>query len=189
MRELIYFVAVTLDGYIAGPQGEYDAFLMEGDHMEPLMGRFADTLPTDFAQAQGVPQTRELVDTVLMGWNTYAIGGVPSPYRHLRQIVFSRSRTAHADSLEVTASDPREVVRGLKEEEGTGIWLCGGGALAAALAPDIDRLILKRHPVLFGRGIPLFEAHSYLPERFALVENTVFDSGVMFSEFVRVHEG
>jgi dihydrofolate reductase len=185
MRELVYYVAVTLDGFIAGPQGEYDGFLMEGDHMQAINRRFAATIPTDFADSLGLAQDTSMFDTVLMGWNTYAIGGVPSPYRHLRQIVFSRTHTAVGESLEVTADDPVSVVRRLKQQEGSAIWLCGGGALAATLADEIDRLVLKRQPVLFGSGIPLFGDRPYRPQRFDLIETTSYESGVMFSEFAR----
>ncbi|MCI1018432.1 dihydrofolate reductase [Microbacterium sp. C5A9] len=185
MRELVYYVAVTLDGFIAGPGGEYDGFLMEGDHMQAINRRYAATIPTDFAASFGVTQDTSMVDTVLMGWNTYAVGGVPSPYRHLRQIVFSRTRTAAGENLEVTDEDPLVVVRRLKQEEGSAIWLCGGGALAATLADEIDRLVLKRQPVLFGSGIPLFGDRPYRPERFDLVETTAYESGVVVSELAR----
>src|SRR5690606_31179339 len=95
MRELTYYVAVTLDGYIAGPRGEYDAFLTDGDHMAAIAERFADTFPTAVAGALGIEQRRSEFDTVLMGWNTYAVGlqHSTSPYGHLRQFVFSRSHT------------------------------------------------------------------------------------------------
>lgn len=185
MRELVYYVAVTLDGFIAGPGGEFDAFLVEGDHMAAINDRFADTVPTDIAQALGIEQSRSTFDTVLMGWNTYAVGGVPSPYRHLDQIVFSRSRAAVADNLRVTAEEPVDVVRDLKAKDGAAIWLCGGGALAATLADEIDRLVLKRQPLLFGSGIPLFGSRAYRPQRFDLVESTAYTSGVVVSEFVR----
>lgn len=185
MRELVYYVAVTLDGYIAGPAGEFDAFLIEGDHMDAINERFADTIPTEYAEAIGVAQDRSVFDTVLMGWNTYQVGGVPSPYRHLRQIVFSRDNTAVGENLEVTAEDPVDVVRRLKQEDGAAIWLCGGGALAATLADEIDRLVLKRQPLLFGSGIPLFGERPYAPARFDAVGTTAFDSGVVMSEFVR----
>nr|WP_101848797.1 dihydrofolate reductase family protein [Zhihengliuella sp. ISTPL4] len=189
MRELVYYAAVTLDGFIAGPDGEFDAFLIEGDHMDGINARFADTLPTVAAEALGIPQRNEMFDTVLMGWNTYEVGGLPSPYRHLRQIVFSRTRSVEAENLTVTSEDPLEVVRRLKQEDGGAIWLCGGGTLAAALAEEIDRLVLKRQPLLFGSGIPLFGDRPYRPERFDAVETTAYDSGVVFTEYVRRREG
>ncbi|MEW2009344.1 MULTISPECIES: dihydrofolate reductase family protein [Microbacterium] len=185
MRELVYYAAVTLDGFIAGPGGEFDAFLVEGDHMDGINARFADTLPTVAAEALGIPQRNDVFDTVLMGRNTYEVGGLASPYRHLRQIVFSRTRTAEAENLEVTAEDPVQVVRRLKRAEGGAIWLCGGGALAATLADEIDRLILKRQPLLFGSGIPLFGDRPYRPERFEAVETTPYESGVVVTEYVR----
>jgi dihydrofolate reductase len=185
MRELVYYVAVTLDGYIAGPNGEFDAFLYEGDHMDAINERFGDTLPTDAADALGVRQDGSRFDTVLMGWNTYAVGGVESPYRHLRQIVFSRTRTAAGENLQVTSEDPVAVVRRLKQEPGSFIWLCGGGALAASLADEIDRLVLKRHPVLFGDGIPLFAERGYTPSAWDVVETTPYRSGVVVTEATR----
>lgn len=189
MRELVYYAAVTLDGYIAGPNGEFDAFLIEGDHMDGINARFADTLPTVAADALGIAQKREVFDTVLMGWNTYQVGGLPSPYSHLRQIVFSRTKTADAENLEVTAEDPVDVVRRLKQEDGADIWLCGGGALAASLADEIGRLVLKRQPLLFGSGIPLFGDRPYHPERFDPVETIAYESGVVFTELERRRQG
>ncbi|UOE46172.1 dihydrofolate reductase family protein [Agromyces larvae] len=188
MRELVYYVAVSLDGFIAGPNGEFDAFPVEGDHMDAINERFPDLIPTDFAAAIGVEQHRSAFDTVLMGWNTYAVGlpmGVTSPYRHLRQLVFTRSHEAEGEHLEVTAEDPVAVVRRLKAEPGASIWLCGGGALAATLADEIDRLVLKRSPVLFGSGVPLFGQRRYTPERLDEITTTAYRSGVVFSEYAR----
>lgn len=195
MRELVYYVAVSLDGFIAGPNGEYDALLAEGDHMAALAERFADTFPTDAAEALGIAADGSRFDTVLMGWNTYAVGlpyGVTSPYRHLRQFVFSREHAASAEAeaaaaagVEVLDRDPVEVVRELKAEDGAGIWLCGGGALAGRLADEIDRLVLKRTPALFGEGIPLFGRRPYAPTWFAETGTEAFESGVVISEYVR----
>lgn len=193
MRELVYYVAASLDGYIAGPDGQFDAFLADGDHMAVLTARFGDAIPTDIAASLGVPQPGAVFDTVLMGWNTYAVGlaaGVTSPYRHLRQIVFSRAHTSAdvpggAGDVTITSESPVAVARRLKSETGSGIWLCGGGSLATALGDEIDRLALKRNPVLFGDGIPLFAPGAYAPQRFMEVETTAFESGVVFSEYVR----
>lgn len=189
MRELTYYVAVSLDGYIAGPNGEFDAFLAEGDHMEPIWSRYRGTAPTQLAEAVGFSVEDGPFDTVLMGWNTYAVGlpdhHLPNPYQHLRQIVFTRAHEAPAGSegVRFTDSDPLETVRALKQEPGKGIWLCGGGALAAVLADEIDRLALKINPVLLGDGVPLFGERPYAPRRWTRTNTQEFESGVILAEF------
>ncbi|MGX1933898.1 dihydrofolate reductase family protein [Microbacterium resistens] len=191
MRELTYYVAVSLDGYIAGPGGEFDAFLAEGDHMAPIWARYRGTAPTVLAAHAGLSVEDGPFDTVLMGWNTYAVGlpdhHLADPYTHLRQIVFTRTHQGPEGSggVEFTAADPVDTVRALKEEDGAGIWLCGGGALAAHLADEIDRLALKINPVLLGGGIPLFGPRGYAPTTFERVDTTAFDSGVVLAEYVR----
>lgn len=185
MRDLVYYVAASIDGYIAGPAEQFDAFVFEGDHAAPLIERYPDTLPTDFAQQLGIDSSAGPFSTVLMGWNTYEIGGQPSPYRHLEQIVFSRMRTATEENLRTTDTDPRDVVRELKAQPGGDIWLCGGGDIAAQLLDDIDRIVVKRNPVLFRSGIPLFGSADYAPLRLDVVESTTFDSGVVVTEYAQ----
>ena len=189
MRDLTYYVAVSLDGYIAGPRGEFDRFVFEGDHMAAIWAKYAGTAPTALAEAAGLPLEPSPFDTVLMGWNTYAVGlpDMPSPYRHLRQIVFTREHQpqAGADGVEFTDRDPVEVVRELKAEPGAGIWLCGGGALAAAVRNEIEHLALKCNPVLFGSGIPLFADKDYAPVDFRPTAITPFESGVVLAEYSR----
>lgn len=87
--------------------------------------------------------------------------------------------------MELTRSDPAETVRALKQEEGKGIWLCGGGGLASVLADEIDRLALKINPVMFGDGIPLFGARAYAATRWRRSGTRAFDSGVVFAEYAR----
>ncbi len=189
MRELTYYVAVTLDGFIAGPAGEYDRFLFEGDHVTAIGEKYRGTVPTALADAVGIPVDDGPFDTVLMGWNTYAVGlpDLPSPYAHLRQIVFTRDHEppAGSDGVEFTDRDPVEMVRELKREPGKGIWLCGGGSLAAALVDEIDRLALKVNPVLFGDGIRWFGDRDYAPQRTAPTSVTAFGSGVVLAEYAK----
>lgn len=189
MRTLTYYVAVTLDGFIAGPNGEYDGFLFEGDHMAAINERFADTVPAHMHDIAGVSPTRERFDTVLMGWNTYAVGlddGAVSPYSHLRQYVFSSQRRDVPDDINLVHDNPLDTVRALKAEPtGTGIWLCGGGALAAVLRDEIDEMVLKINPVTFGSGTPLFGHAPYRPDRFARVSVEPFESGVTMVTFRR----
>src|SRR5699024_349811 len=63
MRELVYYVAVSLDGYIAGPAHQFDAFLVEGDHMEAITAEFPDAIPTDIAAHLGIDQSGGRFDT------------------------------------------------------------------------------------------------------------------------------
>lgn len=197
MRELIYYVAVSLDGYIAGPEGQFDSFPTEGDHMDVLLEEYPDTIPTDIAAHLGIDQSSGRFSTVLMGAATHAVGlpDMPSPYRHLEQVVFTHRELEPAENLTTTDANPVDVVRELKQRgEGSGggrdggtgdIWLCGGADLASQLRGEIDRLVLKRQPLLFGGGIPLFTPGDYAPVRFDHVRTRDFDSGVALTEYVR----
>lgn len=161
MRELKYYVACTVDRFIAAEDGSFDAFLMEGEHMTDLTDELPETVPAHAREASGVKgRANQVFDTILMGRNTYEVGakfGIVSPYPHLKQYVFSRTMERSLDpAVELVSGDEVSVVRRLKAEAGKDIWLCGGGALAAALHGEIDELILKVNPVLLGAGIPLF---------------------------------
>lgn len=192
MRELVYYVAVSIDGYIAGPGGEFDKFLFTGDHADFITAEFADAIPTDIAEQLGIAQPRKRFDTVLMGAGTYAVGlpDAPSPYRHLEQYVFTHRGYDRQAGPIFTDGNPAELVRELKSRGGADIWLCGGGNLAAQLVGEIDRLVLKRNPVLFGAGIPLFASGSYTPEQcgWDRERSIAFDSGVVLEEYVRRQE-
>lgn len=188
MRELIYYVAVSMDGYIAGPDGQFDAFLMEGDHMQGINEGYADTIPTAFAASLGLDQSGGRFDTVLMGSATWGVGlpHHPSPYGHLAQYVFTHRPQQPVEGVTFTDRDPVALVRELKEQPGKDIWLCGGGRLAGQLIGEIDRFLLKRQPVLFVNGIPLIAGGAYDPRLFTHVGTREFTSGVSFAEYERV---
>ena len=67
MRELVYYVAVSIDGYIALPDGSYEAFPLEGDHMAAYVSEFADALPSHVLSALGKRAPGNLFDTVIQG--------------------------------------------------------------------------------------------------------------------------
>ncbi|QFZ23380.1 dihydrofolate reductase family protein [Saccharothrix syringae] len=184
MRNLTYFIATSLDGFIADPKGGFGDFLFEGDHMTALFEEYPDTLPAQGRQALGIDAPNKHFDTVLMGRATYQVpGGLPSPYPHLRQYVVSTRLTSTPPDVEVV-TDPLATVRALKSEPGLGIWLCGGGRLAAALLPEIDELVLKIHPIVFGKGIPLF-AGEFPTARFTKASTRTFDTGVVFTTYAK----
>ncbi|MEJ8278508.1 dihydrofolate reductase family protein [Pseudonocardia spirodelae] len=189
MRELVYYVAVSLDGRIAAPDGTFDAFAQSGDHIDMILREWTDTIPAVGLEMLGLTADRSRFDTVLMGWNTYAAGlhVTADPYPHLEQYVFSRSREAGAvpAGVTLTGCDPVDLVRELKRRPGAGIWLCGGGRLATALAGEIDRLVLKVNPVVLGAGRPLFDdADGYRPRDLHLESSVPYGSGVVVNTYV-----
>ncbi|MWV48936.1 dihydrofolate reductase [Rathayibacter sp. VKM Ac-2803] len=188
MRELTYYVATSLDGLIAAPDGDWSAFPAEGDHFDAILADYSDTLPIHAQQALGVTADGSRFDTVIMGWRTYTPAldaGIDSPYPHLRQIVATRGGHAVPEGIETTA-DPVATVRELRAGGGGGVWLAGGGALAGALVEQIDTLILKVNPVVLCDGVPLFGGAPYAARRFHRLESRRFDSGVSIDTYRRV---
>lgn len=183
MRELVYLVATTIDGFIAaGSDTTPDFFAFEGPQVPDLLAEFPDMIPAHARDLIGMPRDtpNARFDTVLMGRGTYGIGlkaGITSPYPHLRQIVVSSSLASTPDpAVEVISGGVVERIRALKAEGGADIWLCGGGALAACLAGEIDELILKVSPVVLGGGVPLFDS-VIGPRRLTMTGHRVYDNG------------
>lgn len=187
MRHLVYHVASTLDGFIAGPEGQYDFFPYEPDLADYLTEHYPETLPTAHREKLGIDPPAGRYDTVVMGRSTYEpalAAGITSPYAHLDQYVFSRSLAPGAYPVRIVAGDPVPVLRELKQGPGRDIWLCGGARLAADLLPEIDELLLKLNPIVAGAGIPLFR-RDFDPRSFTLVETRPFDSGVVVLRYRR----
>ena len=189
MRKLTYYVASTIDGFIATEDGSVDFFPVGGDHGPYINSHYPETLPTKVREALGVDKPNQTFDTVVMGRRTHDFGvrtGTASPYSHLRQYVVSGTLPENPDpGVELIAGDPVAAVRALKREDGLGIWLCGGGELAQALLPEIDQVFLKLYPIVLGAGRPLFGAGSRLPEPacFRVVTSRVFADGVAFLKY------
>ena len=155
MGALTYYVASTLDGFIAHADGSFDGFVWD------------DELVADFFR------DIERFATVLMGRKTYEVGlrdGKTSPYPAMRQIVFSRTMEASPDpAVELVRDGAVEFVRDLRATTPGDVWLCGGAELASTLlaAGLIDEVVVKLNPVVFGAGIPLLAA-GVPPTRLAL---------------------
>ncbi|SIN13098.1 dihydrofolate reductase family protein [Micromonospora cremea] len=188
MRKLTYYIATSLDGFIAGPAGESDFFAFEGDLAAAILADYPETLPTHAREPLGITLAANTTfDTVLMGRATYEPAlaiGVTSPYAHLRQYVFSRTLDQRDPSVEIVADEPAEFVRALKRQDGMGIWLCGGAMLAGQLVDEIDELVVKRYPVVLGSGIPLFRT-PFAVSGFTLHDTRVFNTGATISTYVK----
>lgn len=189
MRPLTYFVATTLDGRIAAPDGSFDFFPLDPAYLTELALEWGDAFPTGFHRAFGTEPPGTRFDTVLMGRATFEPAleaGVADPYEHLHSYVYSSTLDpAEHDKVEVVPGDPVEHVQRLKAADGGGIWLCGGGRLAATLADEIDQLVVKINPLTAGAGRPLLDG-PFGPRRWRLTGGRTFDSGVVLLEYARV---
>jgi len=141
MRKVVYGGAMSLDGFIAGPNGEYDWIVMDPDiDFAALMGRF---------------------DTFLIGRKTYEVmrrmGGAAPPTPGIRTIVFSRTLRPEDCPQATLSDDARQFVADLRATPGKDIALFGGGELFRSLlaAGLVDELHFNVVPVLLGGGIPL----------------------------------
>ncbi len=181
MRELVYYVGVSLDGFIAGPDDQIDFFPASEPYQEWMTAEFPDALPTHIRRDLGVDGVpNEHYDTVVMGRRTYDPAlqvGITSPYAHLRQIVVSRALEAPDPDVTVVRDDPVGAVRALKQEDtGLDVYLAGGGQLAGELLDEIDRLVVKLYPVVAGAGRTAFGTR-FAPTAFQLDDLRSFPGG------------
>ena len=134
MRKLKYYVACTVDRFIARKNGSYDFVLPDGDHYADIFNMFPETIPDHLREVLGVKGESKNFDTVLMGRKTYQVAldlGITNPYSRLEQFVISQSMKVSPDQKVILVSENIvEMVQRLKQGSGRDIWLCGGGQLA-----------------------------------------------------------
>jgi dihydrofolate reductase len=155
-------VAVSLDGLIEGPNGEYDWCFTDQDYGL-----------TDFFNS---------IDTIFMGRKSYEVAqsnGGMSMWKGAKTYVFS-------NTIEKSPSEGVEIVRsmndvaGILQGPGKNIWLFGGAELTTAFlnARLVDEMWLSVHPMVLGNGKPLFK-NIDTRKHFRLIDTLVYDSGLI----------
>ena len=163
MRPLVYSVASSLDGFIAGPRGEFDWIIQD---------------PTiDFAEIFGQ------FDTAVMGRHSYEAilreGRSPTEFGMKIFVASSTLDPAKHRDVTIVGSGLAETVTELKRASGKEIWLFGGGATFRSLldAGLVDRVDVSIIPVLLGGGIPLVPEGRRWPLQFK--DSRTFPSGIV----------
>lgn len=190
MRQLIYYIATSIDGMIAEVDGSTGRFTSDPSALAALAERYPQSFPTAFHEQLGITETARSSpwSTVIMGRETFEPArraGMRSPYAHLDQYVVSTTLGREIEP-EVTLinEDPVAAARELKATAPGDIWLCGGGRLAHVLGDEIDRLIVKVNPFVAGVGRPLF-AGPITGSAWALVGTHALPAGIVVLEYER----
>ncbi len=174
MRRVRYVVAMSLDGYIAGPNGEADWIIMDPDiDFGALFDQF---------------------DTFLLGRGTFeAIGGAGGRGQPgVQTIVFSRTlRQQDYPNLTIVSENPQQALADLRSKPGKDIWLFGGGSLFRSLleARLVDAVEVAVMPVLLGEGIQLLPPKPS-SERFRmkLASSRTYKTGIVSLEYAVEYE-
>ncbi len=186
MRKLKLQVQMTLDGFVAGPKGELNWMVADGD--ESISDKIID--PTDSCDIilLGRKMTPEFIDY----WENVADNQPESHEQPLaqrmvsmRKIVFSRTKTAiEGRNLEVENGDLAETVLQLKNQQGKDIIVYGGATFASSLISLnlVDEYHIFRNPVAIGNGLSIFKEQRLLK----LVNSIAFKNGIVYNQYLPV---
>ena len=166
MRKIILQLAVSLDGYIEGPNGEFDWCFMD--------------------QVYGLSAFFKRVDTTFMGRKTYELalsmeGEIPEGFPKMKEYVFSKTLKKVKEGVILIKGNIKKEVEKIKKEKGRDIWLFGGAELISLLMnlEFVDEIILAVHPVILGGGKALFKD---INERtwLTLTDHKIYPNGLVF---------
>ena len=167
-RRVRYAVAMSLDGYIAGPKGEYDWIIMDPDI------DFGDIF-SEF-------------DTLLMGRKTFDLmkSQGDGTYPGMKTVVVSTTlKQSDYPTVTIVSDGIANFVKELKAQPGKDIWLFGGGELFRTLldAGVVDGVGAAIMPVVIGGGVPFLPAPAKLT-KLKLAKHKLYPkSGIMNVEY------
>src|SRR5713101_9513105 len=171
MRKVVLGVGISLDGYIARPDGSVDFLFM----------------PKDYSMAAFFKR----IDIAVMGRKTYEMGlklgggSISSP--GMKCYVFSKTlEHGERNGVTIIRESPKQFVAALRKKKGKDIWLMGGGELTRDFLREdlVDELYLGVVPVLIGEGIPAFPS-GFRQREFTLAENKTYSKGLIALRYER----
>jgi len=164
MRRVRYHVATSLDGYIAGPNGEFDWIVMD-----PSVD--FDALFAEF-------------DAFVMGRNTFELvqsQGPDGPLAGKRVIVCSNTLAPEDyPGVTIVSRGATEMIREMKKKPGKDIWLFGGGILFRSFldAGLVDTIEVAVTPILLSQGVPVLPKGERSPA-LKLTSSRTLPSGIV----------
>ena len=165
MRKIILGLAVSLDGFIEGPNGEYDWCFTDQDY--------------------GMTEFYKRIDSLFIGRRSYelllTLGDDAMPgFPKLKEYVFSTTMKDAKPGVIIINDDIKKNVEKIKHEPGKDIWLFGGASLTSSLLnlDLVDEMSLAIHPIILGSGKPLFsEIKNRIPLN--LIDTKTYSSGLV----------
>ena len=162
MRKIVLNLAISLDGFIAGTNGEYDWCFADADY--------------------GMTEFMKSIDATIMGKKSYRLLlDFGPPYPELTNYVVTRTEgdSPYPNVVFVRDNVP-SFVEGLKNKNGKNIWLFGGAEITQLLMERelIDVLMLAVHPIVLGDGLLLF-GKSGSRKHFELADSIRYPSGLV----------
>jgi len=161
MRRIRYQVAASLDGFIAGPKGEFDWIIMDPEiDFEAIYKQF---------------------DTVLMGRRSFEAAGGGAWGHGMKTVVISRTlRPQDHPGVTIVGDNLKQTLTALRNQPGKDIWLFGGGALFRSLLEMglVDTVEVALMPILLGDGIPLLP-EPFRQARLKLTSHKIYKSGIV----------
>lgn len=169
MRKVILGLAVTLDGYIEGPNGEYDWCFTDQDY--------------------GLNEFLSRIDAIFIGRKSYEIAQIYAEANNgqlvpgmppVKTYVFSKTLKKVEDGAILISDDAIIEARKIKEQPGKDIWLYGGASLTDALMKErlVDELWMSVHPILLGSGKPLFRPQNSRTQ-LTLLDSQTYETGLV----------
>jgi dihydrofolate reductase len=190
MRKLIVSMNLTLDGYLSGPGGELDW------HFEIWNERMGDKILERLKETDTIILGRITYEAMAKYWTVKPMEdhfprqdlAIADKMNQHTKVVFSRTLNKSIWQPSVFATgDPKEEIKRLKEQEGKDMILFGSARLASIfiLSGIVDEYHLWIHPVILGRGIPIF---NHLPKRMnlKLKDSVSFESGVVANYYSQI---
>lgn len=173
MKKIILYIATSLDGRIAEPDGGLD-----------WLTGFPNPEKTDY----GYKNLLASVDTVIMGGKTYREllnMDVIWPYLEQMTYVVSRHDWGEKENIKFITENIIETISELRSKEGKDIWLVGGGELVSMMltADLIDEMQICYIPVILGKGIPLFPEQPK-ESKWKITGSKVYESGILKVDYL-----